>query len=314
MATEDENLYGILGVKSTSTQAEIQAAFKQKARELHPDVNKAPDAEENFKRLAAAYAILRDEEKRARYDKYGFSDGRPPPAPGGRPGPRSRAPSTSGRRRYTPRDFGFEDLRYEDIRADLGDLKNPFEFFMERERRKREQKKAKEREVSLSISMEHAFKGTTLNMLLDLPDERGAAETRRIRLKIPQGAKEGDRLKLKEPEVTVILKVEPHPRFQLNGRDLEGTLDLSPWEAALGSTVELETPGGAVKIKVPEGSSSGQRLRLRGQGLPLKPGREGEPGDLYVTLKISAPKQLSPRERELLEELQKISTFDPRRT
>lgn len=299
---EDENLYGILGVKRTATPAEIQAAYKQKARELHPDVNKSPTAEDDFKRLAAAYAILRDEEKRARYDKYGLS-GRPRPEP---PPPRPRPQST----RHRPRDFGFGDIRYEDIKVDTDDLNSPFEFIL---RREKQRQKKKEREVQLNITLEHAFKGTTLNMVLDLPMEDGRTETSRVRLKIPQGAKPGDRLKLKDPDVVVVLSIEPHPRFTLDGRDVSTSLEISPWEAVLGGTVDLETPGGVVHVRIPEGTSSGAKLRLKGQGLPLKPGRDGDPGDMYVTVKVVVPKKLSARERELFEELKQVSDFNPRK-
>lgn len=302
-AIEEENLYKILGVPSRATQAEIQAAYKKKARELHPDVNKAPDAEDQFKQLAAAYAILKDEKQRARYDKYGISGSKRPDPPPRRPG------STQQGRKYTARDFGFNDIGFDDIRADHDDLKNPFDFFLRREQKRRK----KEREVQLNITLEHAFKGTTLNMVLDLPLDDGRTETKKIKLKIPQGAKDGDRLKLKDPEVTVVLNLEKHPNYEVDGRDISSQVDITPWEAALGGTVDVQTPGGSVKLRIPEGTSSGQKLRLRGQGLPLKPGRSGTPGDFYITVKIVVPKSMTTRERELFEELAKVSTFDPRR-
>ncbi|MEQ8275118.1 MAG: DnaJ C-terminal domain-containing protein [Deltaproteobacteria bacterium] len=302
-ALEEENLYKILGVPSRATQAEIQAAYKKKARELHPDVNKHPDAEDQFKQLAAAYAILKDEKQRARYDKYGISGSRRPDPP-----PRSQSRGQP-RRKYTARDFGFNDINFDDIRVENDDLKNPFDFFLRREQKKRR----REREVQLNISLEHAYKGTTLNMVLDLPLEDGRTETRKIKLKIPQGAKDGDRLKLKDPDVTVVLQLEKHEQFEVDGRDVSTHVDITPWEAALGGTVDVATPGGSVKLRIPEGTSSGQKLRLRGQGLPLKPGRQGTPGDFYITVKIVVPKNLSAKERELFEELARASNFDPRR-
>nr|XP_061806110.1 curved DNA-binding protein-like [Nerophis lumbriciformis] len=305
MATiEEENLYKILGVPSTATQSEIQSAYKKKARKLHPDVNKAPDAEDQFKQLAAAYAILKDERQRARYDKYGISGGK-----AGREPPKRRSTSYNTNTKYRPRDFGFNDINFEDIKVDNDDLRNPFDFFLKREQKRR---KKRDREVSLGISLEHAFRGTTLNMVLDLPLDDGRTETRRIKLKIPKGAKEGDRLKLKDPDVTVVLKIDSHSRYEVEGRDISTTLDITPWEAALGGTVDVSTPGGSVNLRVPEGTSSGQKLRLRGQGLPLKPGRDGTPGDLYVTVKIVVPKNLSAKERELFEQLATDSGFDPR--
>ena len=306
-ALDEENLYKILGVRSSATQSEIQAAYKKKARELHPDVNKAPDAEDQFKQLAAAYAILKDEKQRARYDKYGIS-GSSSSARREPPRPPPRRPS-GPRKKYTARDFGFNDINYEDIKVENDDLKNPFDFFLRREQKRRK----REREVQLTISLENAYRGTTLNMVLDLPQDDGRTDTRKIKLKIPPGAKDGDRLKLKDPEVTVVLRLEPHPRFDVDGRDVSSTVDITPWEAALGGTVDVTTPGGSVKLRVPEGTSSGQKLRLRGQGLPLKPGRDGSAGDFYVTVKIVVPKNMSTKERELFEELAKVSAFDPRR-
>ncbi|MBK6689492.1 MAG: J domain-containing protein [Deltaproteobacteria bacterium] len=312
MATTDsENLYAVLGVTSTATQAEIQTAYKQRARELHPDVNKAPDAEEKFKQLAAAYAILKDEQRRARYDAFGFSDGR---RPSGNSEPRRpprppKPPGGRARSGFSPRDFGFGDVNFEDVKVGNDDLNNPFDFFLRRERSKRK----KEREVQLAITLEHAYLGTTLNVVLDVPDENGRTETRKIRLKIPAGAKEGDRMKLKEPDVTVVLTIEPHPNFELDGRDLTTNLDITPWEAALGSSVEMATPGGPVKVRIPEGTSSGVKLRLRGQGLPVKPGKDGAPGDLYVKVKVVVPTKLSAKERDLLEQLQAVSEFNPRK-
>ena len=110
----------------------------------------------------------------------------------------------------------------------------------------------------------------------------------------------------------MVLKIEPHPRFELNGRDIRSTLDLTPWEAALGASVEAATPGGSVRLRIPPGTGSGQKLRLKGQGLPQKPGRDGVPGDFYVTTRIVVPKSLSDRERELFEALRDESSFDPR--
>lgn len=308
---ESEDLYGLLGVPKTATKAEIQSAYKQKARKLHPDVNKSPDAEDRFKQVAAAYAILKDPEQRKRYDTYGLNRR---PSPGPTPGAQStRRRSTAGRNSgFRPADFGFGDVRFEDINLDPEDMKNPFDFFLRREQRRRKPPK-REREVRLKIKLEDAYAGRTLDMVLDLPDDLGRTETKRIRIKIPKGAKQGDKLKLKDPECTVILEFEENERWIVDGRNLSTSLDLTPWEAVLGGKVTLETPGGPVTLKVPAGSSSGQKLRLRGKGLPQKPNREGEPGDLYATLRVVTPKTVSDEERALWEKLADLSDFDPRR-
>src|SRR5688572_12309405 len=181
-AFEEDNLYEILGVPRTADQADIQAAFKKKARELHPDVNKAPDAEEQFKRLNAAYAILKDEGKRARYDAFGIRGRRgpdkraqTPPRPRPRPGPRpSPRPPSNG-------------VKFEDINTDTDEFKNPFDFFLKREQARRKKKKD-EPEVQLSIPIACSYTGTNLNVSVDLPGENGL-ETKKLRIKIPKGAK-----------------------------------------------------------------------------------------------------------------------------
>lgn len=296
--------YATLGVKSTATQAEIQAAYRKKARELHPDVNEAPDAEDRFRELVDAYDLLRDEEKRARFDAFG------------RAGPPNGARSGSRRRRRNPGRNPFSDLGFEDIRVGDEDLRGPFEDLLRRERSRRrggtEVRPKKEREVHLGIPLAHAFTGTTLDMSVDIPDDDGKKRTHTLRLKIPQGAKNGDRLKLKDPVVTVVLRLEAQEGVEVEGRDVRMTVDLSPWEAALGGEIEVPSPKGPLRLKVPACTSTGQKLRLRGQGIPQKPGRDGDAGDLYVKVRIVVPSVLTEEERETFEQLAKVSAFDPR--
>lgn len=296
-----DDLYRILGVPRTATKEQIQAAYKKKARALHPDVNKSPDAEDRFKEVAAAYAILKDDDQRRRYDHHGFRK---------KPSPNAARPPPRPPPGFTPKDFGFGDVRFEDIRVDTDDLRNPFDYFMRRERQRK--RKKRKREVQLKISLEHAYQGATLNMVLDLPTDLGTTETHRIRLKIPVGAKAGDRMKLKNPECIVILAFDDDDRYAIDGRDVTTHLKISPWEAALGSKVACTTPAGPVHLKIPEGASSGQKLRLRGKGIPMKVGRPGEPGDLYVILEMVGPKRLTEEERKLFERLSEVSRFNPR--
>lgn len=290
-AAEGENLYAVLGVPNKASKEEIQSAFKKRARELHPDVNKASDAEEKFKKLVSAYEVLKDEQKRARYDAFGINGGahkkRPTPRDNARPRPKTTPPP------------GFEDL------LNFDEFSSPFDTIL----RRTQKKQKKEREVKLNIPLEQAYTGTTLNVTLEAPSTK---EQQRFKIKIPPGAKEGDRLKLKDPNVIVVLHVEPHPNFELDGRDITTTLEITPWEAALGLEVELKTPGGVARVRVPPGSSSGQKLRLRGLGLPLKPGKEGEPGDLFVRLKIVIPRNTSDKAKELWKQLAEACDFDPR--
>lgn len=304
--------YTTLGIKNTATQAEIQAAYKRKARELHPDVNKAPDAEERFREVVDAYELLRDEEKRARYDAFGRT--------GGRDSKQRRRRRTATTTSNSPPKNPFSDLGFDDIRVGRDDLRNPFDEFLRQRTRRRTTSDAtpsksrpqKEREVQLSIPLQHAYTGTTLDMSVDLPDHRGDTKSHSFRLKVPQGAKNGDRLKLKSPEITVVLKLEPNDGIEVEGRDVKTSVKLSPWEAALGAEISVPSPKGDLKLHIPPGASSGQNLRLRGQGIPQKPGRDGLPGDLYVRIEIVVPKMLTEEEREAFEHLKKVSSFDPR--
>ena len=295
-----EDPYAILGVKNTATQAEIQAAYKRKARELHPDVNKAPGAEEQFRRLVDAYDILRDEEKRARYDNAARR-------------PYTRPSSSSRPRR--PQSRHKSGLGFEDITTGRDDYRSPVEEFLrkERQRRRNNPSNKKEREVHLSIPLEHAYEGTTLTMSVEIPDHKGAKQLHSLKLKVPQGAKNGDRLKLSNPDIVVVLKLEAPEGVEVDGRDVKIHLPISPWEAALGAEVSASTPKGPISLKIPAGTCSGQKLRLRGQGIPPKPGRDGTPGDLFVKIQIAVPSVLDEDERELFEKLREISRFDPRK-
>jgi curved DNA-binding protein len=112
-------------------------------------------------------------------------------------------------------------------------------------------------------------------------------------------------------DLYLVVRLQPDPRYRLEGKDIVVDLPLAPWEAALGATVPVRTPGGETKVTVPPGSSTGRRLRLKGEGMPDPKGR---PGDLYAEIKIMVPPRLTDRERELFTELAAVSTFDPRRT
>jgi curved DNA-binding protein len=138
---------------------------------------------------------------------------------------------------------------------------------------------------------------------------------------IPPGVTDGQRIRLAGQggrgggdapagDLFLVVRIAPHPRYRLEGRDLHVSLPVSPWEAASGTTAAVETPGGEVKVRVPAGTSSGRRLRLRRRGVPNP---NGQPGDLFAEVRILVPASLSDDERRLSEELAKVSTFDPRR-
>jgi curved DNA-binding protein len=278
------NLYAILGVSSSASQSEIQAAYRRRARELHPDVNTDPDAEDRFKQLVEAYAVLKDERRRARYDAFG--------------GRRS-----SRRRTRRPG----EHVRYEDVRVGTDDLRSSVDDFLDRNRSRRKERAAT---MEVRIGLADAYTGTTIEVPIETG--RGFGRSAPVRVEIPPGAKTGDRLALPEHGILLRLKIEPEEGVVVDGRDVKMSTPITPWEAALGRVVGIRAPHRVLEVRIPRGTSSGRVLRVRGQGLPQKPGRAGAPGDLYVEVRIEVPGELSPDERRLFERLAEVSRFDPR--
>ncbi len=273
-----ESHYSILGVSRSATRDEIQAAYRRRARELHPDVNTDPEAETRFKELVEAYQVLRDDTQRARYD-----DGQ-------------RRVDRSRRR-------GRRGIRFEDIRVGTDDLRSSIDDILEQAKRRRGSSSTGQ--IRVRIDLAEAYSGT----VVEVP--RAGRDGATLSLTIPPGAKSGDRLTLRERQVTVILDVETPVGITLDGRNVTMTVDVMPWEAALGRTVEFAAPHRTLRVKIPEGSSSGRTLRIRGQGLPQKPGRAGAPGDLFVRLSVALPEELSTEERELYERLEALRSRNP---
>ncbi len=173
-----------------------------------------------------------------------------------------------------------------------------------------------DQEAELELSVEDAYRGGTRRITLS-----GADEPTSFEVVIPPGVTDGQRIRLvgrggqgsgggTPGDLYLVVRIAPHPRYRVNGRDISVDLPLAPWEAALGASVPVPTPGGEAKVRVPAGSSTGRRLRLRGEGMPNP---RGTPGDLYAEVKIMVPRKLAPRERELFEALRRDSAFDPRK-
>ena len=173
-----------------------------------------------------------------------------------------------------------------------------------------------DQEAELPLTLEEAYRGGRKEITLNGPDG-----PRSYTVTIPPGVNDGRRIRLageggrgfgdgSAGDLYLVVRLLPHPLFRVHGRNIHVDLKLAPWEAALGASVPVPTPGGETKVTVPAGSSSGRRLRLRGQGMPDP---AGHPGDLFAEIKIMVPPRLSDRERELFSELATSSTFDPRR-
>lgn len=320
MSVAYEDYYSALGVERTASQDEIQKAFRKLARKCHPDVSKEKDAEEKFKKLNEAYEVLKDPEKRKLYDSLGSNwkagqNFQPPPGfeeffrqPGmgqggrrARSGPQGATFSFGGGGAGGFSDF-FESIFGAGMGREFGgfdEASSPFQS-----------QAPSSYESQLKISLEDAYRGGKRNLSIGLPD----GSTKTLAVNIPAGIADGTVMRLGKAaglpgEVRIKIRVTPHPRFRLSGRDLEAVVPLSPWEAALGSKIPLETLGGQVTLSVPPGSQSGQKLRLKGRGMPQK---SGASGDLIVQLSIVVPRSLSAPEKELFKKLSETSTFNPR--
>jgi curved DNA-binding protein len=315
------DFYEILGVSRNATQDEIQRAYRKLARTHHPDVNHDPDAEDRFKEISEAYNVLHDPETRRRYDAFGADFRRVPDdvdpdtwnraaAGGGARGSRAGGGRQAGR--GPAADTGFTSGFGEDINLDdlLGGI------FGGRAGRGWGPIPGADQEAVIELTVEDAYRGTRRSVTLE-----GGGETRTLEVTIPAGVTNGQRIRLagqggrgtegaSAGDLYLIVRIAQHPRYRVEGRDLYVELPLAPWEAALGTTVAVETPDGEAKVKVPPGTSSGRRLRLRGRGLPHP---RGTHGDLYAEVRIMVPRKLSREERHLFEELAAKSTFDPRR-
>jgi len=300
--------YAALGVERGASQEEIKKAYRRLAQKYHPDVSKEPEAEERFKQIAEAYGTLKDPEKRAAYD-----------ALGARPqGEEFRPPPEWTRQHGGNEQFSFDDVDFADLFTRFGargggafgeHAAMPGEDF----------------EVPVEISIEDAFRGTTLELQLSMPEYDAAGRLRRVphnvKARIPPGAVDGQRLRLpakggkgrnggRQGDLYLDITLKPHRLFRSTGHDLFVDLPLAPWEAALGASIEVPTLAGAVNLKVPAGTSSGQKLRLTGRGLPRP---RGGAGDLYAVVQIVVPAQTTERERELFASLKEASAFNPRR-
>jgi curved DNA-binding protein len=283
-AVGSRDYYDILGVPRDASEEDIRRAYRRLARENHPDVNKDPGAEDRFKEVSEAYETLRDADKRRAYD----AGGRGGPAGGGfRGGGGSR---NAGDFRDVRVDFGsegFEDI-FEGMFGGGGGFGGGFS------------RRSAQQEAVLELPLEEAVRGGRRRLTLDGSE---------YEVDLPPGIRDGQRLRV--GDLLLRIRVRPHPRFDVEGRDLFTDLPVAPWEAALGAEIPLRTlDGGTVRVRVPAGSSCGRRLRLRGQGLP---GQGGEPpGDLYAEVEIRTPKKLTRQERKLFEQLRDTSKFDPR--
>jgi curved DNA-binding protein len=308
------DFYEILGISRDATADQIQQAFRTLARKFHPDVNADPSAEDRFKEINEAYQVLSDPALRKKYDRFG-DDFRQVPddweerVGAGMGGGGVRAGGRAGRRVRYGQGAGGGGINFGDasgINVDdlFGSLFGGGGGFGPIP--------GADQTAELELSVEDAYRGGKRTISLDgrsydVTIPAGVTDGQRIRLAGQGGQSSGD---APAGDLYLVVRIKPDDRFRIDGRDIITDLPITPWEGVLGATVAVRTPGGEAKVKVPPGSSTGRRLRLRGEGMPNP---RGKPGDLFAEIKVMVPPKPTKRERELFEQLAAESTFDPRR-
>ena len=308
MSVEYKDYYKILGVGREASKDEIAKAFKKLARKYHPDLNPGnKESEEKFKEINEAYEVLKDEQKRKMYDQLGpnWQQGQ---QFGGNPFGGGNPYGGGTRFTFNGQEFGgqgFDGSGFSDFFETLfgsrqgGSAGGPFSGYTSRPQRGRDI------EAHISITLEDAVKGGERSLTLE-----GGDGTKTLKVNIPAGVKDGAKLRLAGqgydspnggPKGDLYLRIRfaPHSLFHVDGTDLTYEVRIAPWEAVLGAKVKVPTLDGNVELSIPAGTGSGKKMRLRGKGLGPAKSR----GDLYVRVGIDAPKDLTPKQRELWEAL-----------
>jgi len=315
---EYKDYYAILGVEKNASEDDIKRAYRRLARKYHPDVSKEKNAEEQFKNLQEAYEVLKDQEKRNAYNQLGNNwksgqEFRPPPD----------WQQVAQFNRGNGQSFNAEDLgEFSDFFANLfggGRAAGP----RGHARQAGFNQRGSDQHATLSIMLEEAFQGASKTFQIQIPevDANGnvRATVKTLKVTIPAGAEPGQRLRLAKQgapgmgdapagDLYLEIAIAPHPFFSLQGQDVYITLPVTPWEAALGAEIKVPTLGGPVGMKLAGGAQSGQKLRLKGRGMPGKP----HAGDQYAILQIHTPSAKTAEQRQLYEKMAETMPFNPR--
>jgi curved DNA-binding protein len=325
MSVQYKDYYETLGVSRKASDAEIKKAFRKLAREYHPDVAKDKKrAEEKFKEINEAYEVLSDPGKRKKYDELGANwkagaEFRPPPGWEQFTGGRTYRRSGSGGADY---EFQFGGTGFSDFfEAFFGSARQGRGGFGRHAGFAAEEVAERGRDIEgdIMVTLEEALRGSVRSVNVR-SEAGGKVNTQTYQVKIPPGVNEGQRLRLAgrgeagagggaAGDLYLRVRLAKHPDFEVENHNLIFEAELAPWEAVLGANISVPTLNGRVNIKIPPGTQSGQKLRVRGRGLAQ---RNGENGDLIVVTSIAVPERVSEGERKLWEQLQRESRFNPR--
>ncbi len=310
-----KDYYKTLGVATDADLKAIKTAYRKLARKFHPDVSSETDAAERFKEVAEAYEVLGDEKKRAEYDEIRKHGGRQQgPGASGFGGAGSFTGSQGGS--YNEQDFSdfFSSVFGERGRRASGfDDASGF------------RSRGRDIEVEMPIFLEDTLAEESKQIKYALPHydangQRLQDITKTLNVRIPKGVADGERIRLKGqgapglgegPAGDLYLRVRlvPHPLFDVEAHNLLTTVPLAPWEAALGGKITVPTLQGKIQLTIPPNSQSGQRLRIKGRGLPMKSGT----GDLFAVLKVVMPPSADEPTKKLWQQLaEQQAGFDPR--
>ncbi|MEE8450473.1 MAG: J domain-containing protein [Thermoguttaceae bacterium] len=324
-----EDYYAILGVRHDASQAEIQKAYRELARKSHPDLN--PDdkeAKSRFQQIQVAFDVLNDPEKRELYDRYGSSF---ETMQGGGP---QGGPSWGGGFGGGPGGAQFQEFDFSQIfggpgggetGGGFGDIFSQFRRGGSTSRsgasrsgasRSRSPRRGQDIGHELQIAFNTSITGGEVQITV----QRQTGKTETISVKIPAGIEDGKKIRIRgqgEPppgrgtpgDILLTIRVAPHPCFQRRGNHLHVKVPVTLAEAALGAKVDVPAPAGTVTLKIPEGTSSGAKLRVKGHGVRPK---DGKAGDLLAEIQIVLPKKFNDDERALIEQLQQRHPLDPR--
>jgi curved DNA-binding protein len=322
MPVEFKDYYSILGVSRTATETEIKKAFRKLAAKYHPDVARDKSTAENkFKEINEANEVLSDPEKRRKYDALGANWNRPEwqATQQGRGFGRGGGESAefhfggTGFSDFFEQFFGSRGRAPGGFRG-MGGYDMDEEDFAQR---------GQDIEGDILVTLDEVLHGSTRVITLQRADPRtGATGVQRLRVKVPPGVRESQLIRLAGKggegagggaagNLYLRVTFAQHPDFTVQGSDLYHDLELAPWEAVLGATVQLRTLDGTASLKIPPGTTAGKHFRLRGKGLPSG---DGARGDLHVVVTIQVPERLTSQEKALWEQLAAKSGFNPRRS